>query len=154
MLLECLGIGLQNSVRNWFHRSGILSLGRTSPSSQSPMSLTHWAALSPLISVRVKATFLNGELYPTMSAFRHRYAFTSLMKSSALVLSSLWRSSCTTEKKPWPNPTQLEKTRKSVAVATNWCTVAVVVEVLSFSTSTTCNWSQPVAHQQPVNNST
>ena len=50
------------------------------------MSLTHWAALFPLIKVRVKATFLNGESYPATSVFRCRYAFTSLMKSSALVL--------------------------------------------------------------------
>ena len=64
----------------------------TSPSSQLPMSLTHWAVLSPFIKVRVKATFLNGELYPATSAFRHKYAFTSSMKSSALVL--LPRKSC------------------------------------------------------------
>ena len=65
-------------------------MGRTSPSSQSPMSLTHWAALSPFIKVRVKATFLNGESYPATSAFRHRYAFTSSIKSLAFVL-SLWK---------------------------------------------------------------
>ena len=51
------------------------------------MSLNHWAVLSPLIKVRVKATFLNGELYPATSTFRHRYAFTLSMKSLALVLS-------------------------------------------------------------------
>ena len=51
------------------------------------MCLTHWAALSPFMRVKVKATFLNGESYPAASAFRCRYAFTSLMKSSALVLS-------------------------------------------------------------------
>ena len=43
-----------------------------------------------------------------------------------------------TEKKPQPNPTQLEKTGNPVAV---------VVEVLSFSTRTACNQSQLVAHQ-------
>ena len=65
----------------------MLSLGRKSPSSQLPMSLTHWAVLSPFTKVRVKATFLNGELYPMTSVFRHSYAFTLSMKSLALVLS-------------------------------------------------------------------
>ena len=48
-------------------------------------------------------------------------------------------SVASTKKRLQPNWTQPAKTRNSVAVATGWHTVAVMVEVLSLNKRTTCN---------------
>ena len=61
----------------------MLSTTGSSVSSQFPMFHTHCAGSSPLIKVRVKATFLYGELYLGTSALRQKYPLTSLIKSSA-----------------------------------------------------------------------
>ena len=81
-----------NSSRNCVHTIGKLSLTWSSPSIQVPMSCTHPVTSSSLIRVRVKATFLIGELNPAMSSLTQKYALTSSMKLSALVLSlvNLW----------------------------------------------------------------
>ena len=50
-----------------------------------------------------------------------------------------------TEKRPQLDRTQLEKTGKSVAVATGQDTVAVAVGAQSLTSKTLCNRSQPVA---------
>ena len=62
----------------------MLSMTGSNVLSQLPMFHTHCAGSSPLIRVRVNATFLYGELYPAMSVFRQKYPLTSSMKSSAL----------------------------------------------------------------------
>ena len=77
----------KNLVRELIHMSGTLSACGSRLSSQSLICLAHNATFSPLMRVRVKATFLIGELNPATSALTWRYALTSSMKAFALVRS-------------------------------------------------------------------
>ena len=76
-----------NSCWNIFHTIGALSLIGSSSSIHQPMSRFHPETSGPLMSVRVRATLLMGELNPATSWFRRRYPLTSSMNSSAVVLS-------------------------------------------------------------------
>ena len=75
-----------NSSKNWFHRSGMLSVAGFSPSNIVPISLTHPATSGPCMWVRVKATFFIGESNPATSWLSRRYPLIASMKSSACSL--------------------------------------------------------------------